>query len=146
VYFHFPTAFTSNSSEPKNSGRYNLHRCKVLLIVVRFYANLNFLRFQSKNPNIKYRENTSNGSRGIPCGQKRKDDGAYSLFFFFSNLRTRLKNPKYTHCELNVLSKCRYLVTWLRLISMWKYLFKRVPFLYYKNYTSSDCPSTKHQR
>ena len=77
---------------------------------------------------MKYRENTPNGSRVIPCGQTRKDEEAHSLFYF-ANLRTRLKNPKYMHCKLNVLSKCRHLVTWLRLISMWKYLFKRVPFL-----------------
>ena len=75
--------------------------------------------------NTKYHESTSNGA-GLFHEDRRIDNDAHS--FFYANLRTRLKNPKYMHCKLNVLSKC-HLVTWLRLISIWKYLFKRMPFL-----------------
>jgi len=55
---------------------------------------------------------------------------------FFRKFENVPEEPKNMRRKLDVLSKCRYLVTWLRLISARKYLFKRVP----KNHTSSDCP------
>jgi len=42
-----------------------------------------------KYSNIKYHENTSGGSRVIPCGQKKRHDEAESLF---AVLRTSLIN------------------------------------------------------
>jgi hypothetical protein len=47
--------------------------CKVPVILATFLWNLNFLkRFWKKNPNSKFHENPSSGSRVVPCGQTDK--------------------------------------------------------------------------
>jgi len=59
---------------------------KVSVILDRFWWNLNFLnRFFEKYSNDKFYENSSSGSRVVPCGRMDRHDEANSRFSHFAN-------------------------------------------------------------
>ena len=68
------------------------YSCKLPVILIRFYSDLNFLYnfFFEKSSNIKFHENPSSESRVVPWGQTDGHDEANRLFFFcnFANART----------------------------------------------------------
>jgi hypothetical protein len=61
----------------------SIHRssCKVPVILVRFYGNVNLIDRVSSSLIIKFHENSSVGSPVFPCGQT----GATKLMVAFSN-------------------------------------------------------------
>ena len=73
----FSTTFVWNiSHSKKNWARYDQKckllwsSCKLYVILVRFWRNLNFLnRLFEIHSNIKFHENPSSRSRFVPCGQ-----------------------------------------------------------------------------
>jgi hypothetical protein len=58
--------------------------CKVPVILVGFYWNLNFInKFSEKGLNIKFHQNSSSGSTVVPCGQTDGHNEANSRFSQF---------------------------------------------------------------
>lgn len=82
--FIFLTAVTSNSSEPNNSGRYNLpgYSCKVFVILVWLYPNLYFLRFQLKKPPILSIVKICPTEAGLFHADSHAKTTKFTVFFF----------------------------------------------------------------
>ena len=73
--------------------------CKILIILVRYFRNINFLEgFKKKHSNVKYQENPSYGIRAVPCGEEEefKDikRNMTKLTVAFHNFANSPENPK----------------------------------------------------
>ena len=76
----FPTIFLWNMFHGKSNA------CKVPVMRVRFWSNLNFLdTFSKKCSNTKFNENQFNGSRILPCGHSDGRTDITKLIVVLSN-------------------------------------------------------------
>jgi hypothetical protein len=71
----FSTTLTWNISRSKSSATYYHERTQVFMQSTRYYCEI-IMEFEpsrqifEKYPNVKFNENPSSESRGVPCGRK----------------------------------------------------------------------------
>ena len=98
VCFDFLYKFFRNISHSKNSwARYDQKCSLVFMQSTRYFRpilmKLEFSRqFFEKHTNIKFHENTSTGSRVVPCGETDRRRGLTKLIVAFRNFSNAPKN------------------------------------------------------
>jgi hypothetical protein len=80
----FYRTFVRNISYSKNNSAIYYHKCTQTI-------KLEFLDSFSKKLNIKFHENPSNGSKGVPSRERDRQTDMAKLIVFFAILRTHLK-------------------------------------------------------